>query len=90
MSPNFKRWAKVEFTKNTGKQVLDIESKPRECVVTEVREREFFKEEVSNIDRPNEKETEKVYTECSNKRITGYLAENNLKECGEQKLFGMC
>lgn len=48
------------------------------CGVTEVKEREFSKDEGSKIERSNGIRLKNVYWIC-NKKITSYLHENDLK-----------
>lgn len=80
MSLNFKQWAKVEFTKDAEKQLLETERKPGQCSVTEVKE--SFSRTRGQILIGQRDKTKKcilnLYIEFGNKRITGYLDENNL------------
>lgn len=80
---SLKQRAKVEFTKHTEKQLTE-KANEESIGSQKLKERNFFKEKGSNIDRSNGIRLKNVYwiwilyIKFGSKRITGCFDENNL------------
>lgn len=82
------------MTKNIEKHLLEIKRKCRQCEVTEVKEREFFNEERSNIEGSNIERSNGIRLK---KMYVGFATRSQVISmrmismgCREEKLFEMC